>query len=354
MNIIDTLIDWVKMSWIWLAILVGVMFAIVISLVLIVFFIKRRQRRMAEAFRLFDEVAATSGSADVKTQNFQSPPFQSPQTEKRMVASASESKSVRRVTIGHAQHIGKREEQQDAYAFAQVNPEGAESQPVTIVVLADGMGGTIGGREAAVAAIDASLSSLQTQLAQRIAPDQALYEAVQQAQRAVERVNDTLAEQTGEADPGAGSTICAVIVCETEMHWISLGDSRIYYGQSGSLQPLTVDDNYGMELDEQARQGLITAEAAQTSNERHMLTGYLGSPEFANRGLQTYSLPIQTGDRIFLCSDGVYGSLNELELHMAVQQQPQAAADQLVEQVLSKDRQYQDNMTAVIVELEVE
>jgi protein phosphatase len=168
------------------------------------------------------------------------------------------------------------------------------------------------------------------------------------------QVNDTLAEQTGVDDPGAGSTICVVLVYANEIHWISLGDSRIYLAQADSLQPLTVDDNYGMDLDEQARQGLITIEAAQTSAERHMLTGYLGSPEFANRGLQAYSLPIQATDRIFLCSDGIYGSLSETELQLVFQQSPQVAVEQLVQQVLMKDRQYQDNMTAIIVEMEVE
>ena len=263
---------------------------------------------------------------------------------------------TRRYVPGNAQHIGKREEQQDAFGFSNLSDPSYTETIGAVAVLADGMGGMTGGREAANAAVDAFLQTIEQVGNHALSANQIqsiLRMAVAQAHEAVLEVNERLANQGSEAELGAGTTICAVWLHEMTLHWVSVGDSRIYVMQSGAVSQLTVDDNYGMELDEQARQGLISAEEAYHSNERHMLTAYLGSPEFSEQALQVYSLAVAMDDRVLLCSDGVYGSVSEEELQLATQYAPQEAVEYLIQTVLHKQKKYQDNMTAVILGMEV-
>lgn len=250
---------------------------------------------------------------------------------------------------GNAQHIGKRDEQQDAFGFSDVTDFAAVRSQGVLAVLADGMGGVAGGKEAAKAAVEAVMQHFQQQVEHAQSAQTLLEEAAQRAHRAIEAVQRTMPSDAGLA----GSTLCVVWIREGRLSWISLGDSRIYLVSGEQLTLLTVDDNYGMELDEKARRGLITVEQAQASTERHMLTAYLGSPDFDELALDVYSIDIEPGDKVMLCSDGIYGSVTEAEMQQAVKHPVQQACDALQELALAKENQYQDNMTAIMIAVEV-
>lgn len=58
----------------------------------------------------------------------------------------------------------------------------------------------------------------------------------------------------------------------------------------------------------------------------------------------------ETGDKLLLCSDGVYNALSENELLIQLVKKPQHCADGIVAAVLNKGYKNQDNFTSVIVE----
>ncbi len=111
----------------------------------------------------------------------------------------------------------------------------------------------------------------------------------------------------GEEDEGLrgmGTTATVVLLRGGLCYVAHVGDSRAYIIRSGTMNQLTKDHTVVMEL---VDQGLITIEEASKSPYGHILTRALGcQPVVVVDSLKVDVLP---GDRILLCSDGVYPGL---------------------------------------------
>jgi protein phosphatase len=83
-----------------------------------------------------------------------------------------------------------------------------------------------------------------------------------------------------------------------------VGDSRCYQVRDGKALQLTRDHTW---VSEQRKLGLITAAEAERSESRHVLTRSLGPEMFVTVDTTTASL--KPGDRLVLCTDGLYGGL---------------------------------------------
>jgi protein phosphatase len=250
-----------------------------------------------------------------------------------------------RIIPGNAQHIGTRTEQQDDFGFSRLNQKRFVAHGGSMATLADGMGGMTMGGEAGRLAKNTMLQAYQAKLPQESIP-QALQRALIRANQAVV----ALAQQAGR--PGdIGTTLVAAVINGQNLYWVSVGDSRIYLYRQRCLTQLTVDHDYSRELAEQVGAGNMTLTEAKSypSRERRALTSYLGQAQLVqvDRNLRPFSLEV--GDRILLCSDGLYGSLGETEMAAPLGGDPQEAAEALVAQVLGQNKSRQDNVTVVIL-----
>ncbi|HRZ07989.1 MAG TPA: protein phosphatase 2C domain-containing protein [Candidatus Competibacteraceae bacterium] len=245
---------------------------------------------------------------------------------------------------GNAQHRGNREEQQDSFGFSDLNDQALLDRGGALAVLADGMGGHALGRAASQTAVKTFLDSYPHK-----APDEPIPTALRRLLHEANTAVRALAEEQGELD-NAGSTLAAAVVHQQALHWIAVGDSRIYLYRAGRLTPLTEDHVYARELDRAVAAGRIEATEAADHPDRDALTSFLGAPELAAIECNFQPVPLQAGDRILLCSDGVYRALAETELaEELARPQPQAAAEALVGRVLARQRPDQDNSTVVIL-----
>lgn len=176
----------------------------------------------------------------------------------------------------------------------------------TVFAVADGMGGHQAGEVASRTALE-PIRELDGQM---FASDQdaqdALIEAVVEANRAV------VAE--GDADPklsGMGTTLTAVTVRDGKLHIAHVGDSRAYLLRPGdSISQLTTDHTLVEQL---VRDGRLSREEAATHPQRSVITRAIG----VEREIEVDSLPpieLQPGDQILLCSDGLTGPLDDAEL----------------------------------------
>jgi len=192
-----------------------------------------------------------------------------------------------------------------------------EEQGITLLAIADGVGGSSGGEIAA----DAALAELGVRFfgAPEDQPtSEALAEAMRDANAAVLRV----AASSGHHD--AATTIVAAAVRANEAIIGNLGDSRAYLIRDGICRQLTEDHSGAME---------------------HAITRFAGDP----RGIQPdiFVESLRPADRLLLCSDGLTRHVTPEEIFRAASGEDlRVAASALVD--LANARGGQDNITVLI------
>lgn len=163
-----------------------------------------------------------------------------------------------------------------------------------IGAVADGMGGHQGGEQAAAITIE---------IMSRIGTDpsrQRLLDTVRLANRAV------FDESERPELRGMGTTIVAAALHPDDgtVTMINVGDSRGYRFRAGRLQQVTVDHSLVEEL---VRQGRISEEDARSHPQRNIVTRALGLS--TDIDIDVFDLDAQHGDRLLLCSDGLFNEV---------------------------------------------
>lgn len=228
------------------------------------------------------------------------------------------------VCIGFATQQGKREANED-YVGAQLPSSQQRDVKGVVLAVADGIGGYLGGREAAELSVRCFIDGYYG------LPDTLGVERA--AGRALAAVNRWVYTQ-GRHDSRLahmGTTFSALILRGRQAHVLHVGDTRIYRLRQNKLTPLTDDHTL--------RQPSMS----------HVLYRAVGLEEnvrvdYASHHLEPY-------DRYLLCSDGVHGTLNNLRIATLLDQQgaPQDLAQHIVHAALQAGSN--DNVTALVVDV---
>lgn len=253
-----------------------------------------------------------------------------------------------RIRVGSAQNIGKREAQQDAFAFSDLQDQGFVSHGGRLAIIADGMGGLEDGGVASRLAVRAFVEAYEKKTAE---------ESVNEAlRRSLEEANSRVCEHARlEGLTGnIGTTLSAAVIHSDLLHWISVGDSRIYLLRSGELAQVTSDHIYGVDLDLAASMGLMDASEAENDPQREALTSYIGMERLPKIDFSENPFPVLPADLVMLCSDGVYRAISESEVVDALCDDPAEMCDNLMGRVLGYDLPRQDNATILAVSCESE
>ncbi len=117
----------------------------------------------------------------------------------------------------------------------------------------------------------------------------------------------------GEVDPshrGMSTTASVVLVIGELVVVGQVGDSRVYLARDGAVSQLTEDHTW---LNVQVKQGVLTPEQARRkhSTGKQMITRAVGLREFVE--VDILAVPVQVGDRLLLCSDGLHAYLDSSE-----------------------------------------
>ena len=212
-----------------------------------------------------------------------------------------------------------------------------------ILLLADGMGGHPEGEVAAQLALQAMSAQYQKQANPDIDDVTAfLTLAVLGAHRQIIQY----AIEKGMLDTPR-TTVVAAVVQDGTATWVHCGDSRLYLVRNGKLVTRTRDHSYM----EQPPAGQSASRAAERMN-RNILFTCLGSPTKPVFDI-TGPIALQQGDKILLCSDGLWGSLPDDDIVRQLSAKPvgQAVPD-LVESALQRGGATSDNVTAIALEWE--
>ena len=230
---------------------------------------------------------------------------------------------------------GGREKNEDRMGYCYTSGSG-------LFLLADGMGGHPEGEVAAQMALQ-SLSALYQKQARPLLPHAAefLSTALLSAHDQILRY----AAKHGMLDTPR-TTLVAAVVQGNSATWVHCGDSRLYVVRDGALLTRTRDHSYAEQ--HRAEGGLQLPRLVN----RNVLYTCLGSPVKPQFDI-TGPIVLHQGDKIMLCSDGLWDSLDDATIVRGLASAPvsQAVPD-LVEQALRKAGARSDNATVLAIEWE--
>jgi PPM family protein phosphatase len=229
-----------------------------------------------------------------------------------------------------------REDNQDSILLPNAS---VPNFPGSLHAVADGMGGHANGGLASSLAVQNLLKIVRSSQIS-LPPAKAL-------QRALEVVNFEVYKAAQQLGGGKmGTTLTAAYVFGNLLYLLHVGDSRAYLIRDGRAACLTSDHTI---VGDMVRSRLIPPEKTRSHAQRSVLTRAIGLGLFVQPELTQTKL--QVGDRIILCSDGVWSVIEDQEFaeHSERAGQVDAIAQNLVD--LALERNTDDNCSVVAIHI---
>lgn len=229
-----------------------------------------------------------------------------------------------------------REENQDSILLPNTF---IPSFPGSLHAVADGMGGLDHGALASSLALE-NLFKIVRSHEISAPPAKVLQQALDVANFEIYKVS----QQLGNGK--MGTTLTAAYLVGEFLHLLHIGDSRAYLIRAGHASCLTTDHTLVGDL---VRSRLIPSEHIRTHSKRSILTRAVGLGLFVQPELS--QVKIQADDCIILCSDGVWGVIEDQEF--AEQSDRAVDVHYLTQNLidLAVERGTDDNCSAVAIRI---
>ena len=213
-----------------------------------------------------------------------------------------------------------------------------------VFVVADGMGGHAAGDRASSEAVTNLDKALSVERLEQLAVADENVTATE-LEELLRRVNEAILAVADERSDlkGMGCTVVLAVILGSKLHVSNLGDSRAYLIRGDDVRILTRDHSWAAVL---AEQGQLTSDEARNSPIRNQLTASLGQKRMQQ---PAYScVHMQAGDRVLLCSDGLWDELSDQEISDLVHSHddPRVVVQRLIESANKAGGN--DNITAVV------
>jgi len=241
------------------------------------------------------------------------------------------------IDIGNAQIIGQRDNQEDYFASIEINNG-------MLSVVADGMGGYEGGEVASTLSVKSFIDYFKTNFTP-VSIASLLIEAVHFANSKLEQEkndNPSLDEM--------GCTFVATYTIDSNLYWVSVGDSVLYRYSHTKLIRLNANHSVAGDYQIEVDAGRMTQEDANSKPNRHALTSALTGYEIPH--IEQSQIEISESDRFIIASDGIHTLEDQKIEHLASRQNDnQELADSIVRLIEKKNLKNQDNTTVITLQL---
>ena len=241
-----------------------------------------------------------------------------------------------RFSVYQVSRKGGREKNEDRMGYCYTRDAG-------LFALADGMGGHPEGEVASQLALQTLAASFQREAKPRLAePLRFLNEAIIAGHHQLLRY----ATERALIDTPR-TTVVACLLQGNSAYWAHCGDSRLYLVRGDKLVARTRDHSY-TELQETLSH-VVPMNDRYNRNVLFTCLGSPGKPVIDTAG----PLLMQPGDRVMLCSDGLWGSVDDADITQILAHRPISdAVPELVERALRTAGEKSDNVTVLAVEFE--
>jgi len=238
---------------------------------------------------------------------------------------------------------GKREYQEDDYGLLDGRDFGIDGSEHTMLLVADGMGGHVGGATAS-GLLSKTFVETYPQVSGPIVDR--LRECLETANKAIA---DTITENP-ELD-SMGSTLVAAVVSSEGLNWISVGDSPLWLFRDSKLERLNADHSMAPVLADLVSTGRMTAEEAAQDPSRHSLRSAVMGDDIHLIDVSSQPVVVEPGDRLLLASDGLM-TLSDQEVEAILKKTQDASLEDstatLIQAVEDAEHPHQDNTTVLL------
>lgn len=256
------------------------------------------------------------------------------------------------LSVGSGTHPGETgKNNEDSYAVKFYRA--ANGEPATLALVCDGVGGNRAGEVASALAVKTITDSFAA------CQDDRYLDALAAG---IQSTTQQLTKQSEDNDElkGMGTTCAAALIVGRRLYIGYVGDSRIYLLRASRLRQISIDHTW---LQAALEYGLLTPEEALTHPNQHVLLRHLGTrgeakpdirlklsdDETPDQSEQNQGMPLDAGDTVLVCSDGLSDLVKapDLEPVLTTLAEPQAAVDQLIS--MARQRGGHDNITVIVM-----
>lgn len=290
-----------------------------------------------------DETIEAASPLAVSAEISETIPSTSEQPSEKWVASHP-------LTFGYATDVGMvRNRNEDAVlVFISMTLGDSVLPPYGLFIVADGMGGQSEGHRASQLAC----RIVARDVMRRVYTPSLKINVADAPQPILGILEDALMAanwDVHEKNPESGTTLTAALVVGDRLYLAHVGDSRAYMIRNEVSQPelLTLDHSFVQRLQDT---GQITVQEAAVHPQRNILYRAIGQGDKLE--VDTFSRPLPKPGCLLLCSDGLWGMVDQQQIHRLVvaAPTPQQACNELVQAALEAGAP--DNVSVVVVHVE--
>ena len=212
----------------------------------------------------------------------------------------------------------------------------------TLVAVADGMGGYVGGEIASstvIRKLEATLPLISNEEIDQQSREEFLRSSVEDMDSAIAKI----AEERPELS-GMGTTLTALTLIGSSAVLLHIGDSRAYRIRGKTITQLSHDHTVVQELIDQGR---ITSDEVADHPQRSFLSQALMGQKNLQPALLAF--PLEKDDIFLLCSDGLTNVVDEAAIAQAFTNSLEGAVNSLVD--LTYKNGAPDNVTVIAVRI---
>lgn len=237
--------------------------------------------------------------------------------------------------VGRSEKGPIRAENEDAFRLLDLGPQSC------FAVVCDGMGGEAGGNIASQIATTRISEVVRT----GYRPDMENRAIADMLRAAISSANILIHNRAEKEEElrGMGTTAVACLVRDDMAHIMNVGDSRAYLIKDREVEQVTHDHTM---VQSYVDQGKITEEEARVHPKKNLITRALGVDETV--APDYYEVPLNPGDSILICSDGLTNYFDNEDLLTEVSALPRAKlVNDLIQGAI--ERGGSDNVTVVMI-----
>ena len=224
---------------------------------------------------------------------------------------------------------------------------------LNLFVIADGMGGHAAGEIASEMAVKQVLGFIRESLLDEAMTwpfglDMKLTTDANRILSAIRLANQTIFSAASNRKDlrGMGTTLVMAFFRPAGVYIAHVGDSRAYLLRNGKITQITRDHSL---IEDQKFRKIIPPDHSGSFAFKNVITRALGIMEEVEADIQ--KLPIETGDRFLLCTDGLTDMLSQEEI-TSVLQNSQSTLDTLCKEFVDRANAHggKDNITAILID----